>query len=56
MIGDEHTAAIDGSGQFDVASVAINQDWVGDITYIPTRDGFVYLATVLYLGSRRGVG
>jgi len=42
--------------QFDVASVGINQVWVGDITYIPTRSGFLYLATVLDLGSRRCVG
>ena len=42
--------------QFDVDRVGINQVWVGDITYIPTRDGFLYLATVLDLGSRRCVG
>jgi len=41
---------------FDVQGVAINQVWVGDITYIPTREGFLYLATVLDLGSRRCVG
>jgi transposase InsO family protein len=28
----------------------------GDITYIPTREGHLYLATVLDLGSRRCVG
>lgn len=42
--------------QFDVTGVAINRVWVGDITYIPTREGPVYLATVLDLGSRRCVG
>jgi len=42
--------------RFDVESVGINQVWVGDITYIPTRDGFLNLATVLDLGSRRCVG
>jgi len=42
--------------QFDVHGVAINQVWVGDITYIPTREGFLDLATVLDLGSRRCVG
>ena len=41
---------------FDVQGVAINQVWVGDITSIPTREGFLYLATVLDLGSRRCVG
>lgn len=42
--------------QFDVHGVAINRVWVGDITYLPTREGPVYLATVLDLGSRRCVG
>jgi putative transposase len=42
--------------QFDVHGVAVNRVWVGDITYIPTREGFLYLATVLDLGSRRCVG
>ena len=30
--------------------------WVGDITYIPTGEGWLYLASVLDLGSRRFVG
>ena len=42
--------------QSDVNGVAINRVWVGDITYIPTREGHLYLATVLDLGSRRCVG
>jgi putative transposase len=42
--------------QFDVHGLAPNQVWVGDITYIPTREGFLYLSTVLDLGSRRCVG
>ena len=33
-----------------------NQKWVGDITYIETTTGFVYLATVIDLFSRRIVG
>ena len=33
-----------------------NQAWVGDITYVPTRDGWLYLAIVLDLYSRRVVG
>ncbi len=41
---------------FDVNGVGINRVWVADITYVPTRDGMVYLATVLDLGSRRCVG
>jgi putative transposase len=42
--------------QFDVNGVGINRVWVADITYIPTREGPLYLATVLDLGSRRCVG
>ena len=42
--------------QFDVEGVGINRIWVADITYIPTRVGMLYLATVLDLGSRRCVG
>jgi len=42
--------------QFDVNGVAINRIWIGDITHLPTREGPLYLATVLDLGSRRCVG
>jgi putative transposase len=42
--------------QFDVHGIAVNQVWVADITYIPTGEGWLYLATVLDLGSRRCVG
>jgi len=42
--------------KFDVHGVAVNQVWVADITYVPTREGFLYLAAVLDLGSRRCVG
>lgn len=34
----------------------INRAWVGDISYIPTWEGWLYLATVLDLGSRRVIG
>jgi putative transposase len=33
-----------------------NQKWVGDITYIPTHEGWLYLASILDLFSRRIVG
>jgi len=33
-----------------------NLAWVGDITYIPTLDGWLYLAVLLDLFSRRVVG
>ena len=42
--------------QFDVNGVALNRVWVSDITYLPTRAGWLYLATVLDLASRRVVG
>ena len=40
--------------QFDVA--APNQVYVGDITYIWTREGWLYLAVVIDLFSRKVVG
>ena len=33
-----------------------NQLWVADITYIQTQEGWLYLAAILYLYSRRVVG
>lgn len=39
---------------FDVA--AANKIWVGDVTYIPTSQGWLYLAVLLDLFSRRIVG
>jgi putative transposase len=33
-----------------------NQVWAGDITYLPTREGWLYLAVRLDLGSRRVIG
>jgi transposase InsO family protein len=42
--------------QFDVSGVAVNRVWVSDITYVPTREGWLYLAVVLDLASRRVVG
>lgn len=42
--------------EFDVNGVTVNRVWIGDITHIPTREGPLYLATVLDLESRRCVG
>jgi transposase InsO family protein len=33
-----------------------NQKWVSDVTFIPTREGWLFLATILDLYSRRIVG
>ena len=38
------------------APVAANQAWVADITYIRTRQGWLYLAAVLDLFSRKVIG
>ena len=40
--------------QFNVSRP--NQYWVGDITYIPTSKGWLYLATVIDLYSRKVIG
>ena len=34
----------------------INEAWCGDITYLPTHEGWLYLASVIGLGTRRLVG
>jgi len=40
----------------DFTAAAPNQKWVADITYIPTGEGWLYLASVLDLHARRLVG
>lgn len=43
--------------QFSVEGCAgVNRVWVSDITYLPTAEGWLYLAVVLDLKSRRVVG
>ncbi len=34
----------------------VDRVWAGDITYVPTREGWLYLAVLLDLASRRVVG
>ena len=41
---------------FTVNAAAVNTRWCGDITYIPTWEGWLYLATVIEIASRRVVG
>lgn len=42
---------------FDVATQpGVNRVWAADITYLPTREGWLYLAVILDLASRRVVG
>lgn len=40
----------------DFTATAPNQKWVGDITYLWTDEGWLYLATMIDLYSRRVVG
>lgn len=40
----------------DFKANAPNQKWVADITYLPTAEGWVYLAVVIDLFSRKVVG
>lgn len=40
----------------DFSASAPNEKWVGDITYIWTREGWLYLAVLIDLFSRRVVG
>ncbi len=42
--------------QQDFAASQPNQKWAGDITYVWTREGWVYLAVILDLHSRRVIG
>jgi transposase InsO family protein len=46
--------------QFDANGVRVaaplDRVWVSDLTYVPTDEGWLYLAVVLDLGSRRVVG
>lgn len=37
-------------------TAATNQAWVGDISYIPTAEGWLYLAVLIDLFSRRDIG
>jgi transposase InsO family protein len=40
----------------DFAADRPNQKWLADITYIPTQEGWLYLAAILDLYSRRIIG
>ena len=41
---------------FDVYNRRMNTAWSADITYLPTREGWLYLAALIDLSSRRIVG
>lgn len=40
----------------DFTASEVNQKWVSDITYIATREGWLYLSSVIDLFSRRVIG
>ena len=40
----------------DFSASAPNQKWVADITYVPTQEGWLYLATLMDLFSRKIIG
>ena len=42
--------------QQDFTATAPNQKWAGDITYIPTAEGWLYLAVFIDLFSRKVIG
>lgn len=42
--------------RFTADARTVNVRWCGDITYVPTWEGWLYLATVIDIASRRVVG
>ncbi|MFE7278770.1 IS3 family transposase [Streptomyces sp. NPDC057623] len=42
--------------QFDPDPTGVDTRWCGDITYVPTEEGWLYLATVIDIASRRVIG
>ena len=58
----KHKATTDSNHRFNIASNLLdrdftasgpNQKWAGDISYIWTREGWLYLAVIIDLYSRR---
>ncbi|MFJ8768820.1 IS3 family transposase [Streptomyces clavifer] len=41
---------------FQPGRTGLDARWCGDITYVPTEEGWLYLATVIDIASRRVVG
>lgn len=53
----EHTKPVyDNVLNRDFNTVTINQKWCGDITYLPTVEGWLYLAVIIDLHSRAVIG
>ena len=61
----KHNVTTDSNHKFNIAPNLLdrnfaadgpNKKWAGDITYIWTREGWLYLAVILGLHSRRVIG
>lgn len=55
-VGDPNSKPAPNVLDQDFSATAPNQKWVADITYLPTLAGWVYLAVVIDLFSRKVVG
>lgn len=55
-VRDESDAVAENILNREFSTNAPNKVWVGDITYIPTLEGWLYLAVIIDLFSRRVVG
>lgn len=53
---DHHLRIAENVLNRDFTAQAVNQKWVADLTYLWTQEGWLYLAAVLDLFSRRVVG
>lgn len=52
-IPDQDAAPVADLLERDFTPGEIDQQWCGDITYLPVNDSWLYLATVIHTGSRR---
>jgi transposase InsO family protein len=55
-IPDQKAAPVPDLLKRDFSPGAVNERWCGDITYLPVGDSWLYLATVIDIGSRRLIG
>jgi putative transposase len=55
-VPDPDAVAVDLVGRAFTPGAGLDRVWVGDITYVRTWEGWLYLATVIDLASRRVVG
>jgi putative transposase len=53
---DKHAVPAPDLVKRDFRAIAADKLWTADITYVPTQEGFVYLAFILDVYSRKVVG